>query len=295
MPARRFLSALLALCCLQLSPAQAADALAQDMKARLQRSDPALDIVIEAPDRLRLHKAGEDLGVVELGNLREICAKQPGAVCEQQKQRRVALQTQVEDLTSERIPLSELRLVVRPADFQASVQRQLETLAQGKSAAERAKLMESGPVLRPLGAHFSKGWVRDSELGMALLSPAQVRSSGLTEGELDRIGAANLEREEIDPLTAQDGYPGVFATQGNDYLPSALVDEALWQRVAGRHGRSDAAVCLPARHELLVYLPELDPKRRVDFEAMCTTMAQGAAPTFSSRVVRRSGGRWQLD
>jgi hypothetical protein len=277
------------------APATAADALAQDMKARLEKSDPALSVQIEGQDRLVLKKDGKNAGMMDLANLREICAKSTPAVCADQKQRRVELQGQANALGRPPFSREALRLVVRPAGYGQAVERQLARVAQGGSASEQAKVRESVPMLRSLGPYFVMAWVQDFAQAMTPVSIAAMKESGLSTAELDRLGADNLRLEQVTPLKPLGKAPSVLSTEGNDYLSSILVDEAFWQRVAGPHAQEDVAVCLPARHELMVYVPALDASKGIDFPKMCAAMAQSAAPTFSDRVIRRANRQWLLN
>lgn len=277
------------------APATAADALAQDMKARIEKSDPALSVQIEGQDRLVIKKDGKSAGLMDLANLREICAKSTPAVCADQKQRRVDLQGRANAVGGPAFSREALRLVVRPVGYGQAVERQLARMAQGGSASEQAKVRESVPVLRPLGPHFLKAWVQDSAQGMTPVSTATMKDSGLSTAELDRLGADNLRLEQVAALKPLGKAPSVLSSEGNDYLPSVLVDEAFWQRVAGPHAQEDVAVCLPARHELMVYVPALDTSKSIDFPKMCAAMAQSAAPTFSDRVIRRANRQWLLN
>ena len=150
------------------------------------------------------------------------------------------------------------------------------------------------PVFRPLGSGLVRTWVEDQPSTMALISPDRMRSAGLTEADLDRLGTDNLKQEDIQPLRAAGAkYPGVFSSTGNNYLASVLLDEPFWKRVAGPQADKDLQLCLPARDELYVYVPELDPSATINFADSCRRLAQNA-PTFSDRVIHRKGGRWQF-
>ena len=280
-----------------LSPLTArADALADDMTARIEKANPGVAVQVQAPDRLVLRRDGKDIGLLDLGNLREICSKHPPSVCEEQKQRRVSARHLIAQNDKRPLAPASIRPIVRPTAYRAAVDAQLPQMTQGKSAEDKRKAAESRPMLNDLGHDFVSGWAEDSADGMSPISASRMKDAGLTVADLDRLGAANLRQEQVAPLQpAGRPYPGVFATRGNDYLPSVLVNEAFWQRVAGAQAARDVAVCMPARHELFVHVPALDPSRTIDFPALCQRLAQNAAPAFSDRVVRRVGGRWLLN
>ncbi len=276
---------------LAAGPALAAgDSLAQDMTSRLEKEGYAVQQ--EGRDQLRLKRDGKDVGMVDLGNLREICSKQPQS-CETQKQRRVGMQREAQDKTNAKLAPQEVRVIVRPDGYRAAIENQMRAFAQGKSAEEKRKIAEALPMLRDLGPGFVIGWAQDSANGISPISATQMKEAGLTAADLERLGGANLRHEKVDTLqSAGDKFPGVFVSHGNDYLSNVLVDDAFWRRVAGAQADNAAAACLPARHELFVYVPALDPQRRVDFDNLCRRLAQNAAPAFSDRVVRRKDGRW---
>jgi hypothetical protein len=262
------------------SPAwSAADALAADMKARLEKAYPNITVEIKpADDQLQLLNQGKMVAAANLINLREICQNRPQNDCEKQKQLFVAaVGDALNNTKSDAFSTQNLRLIVRPADYQQTI----------------------GPnfLFRPLGKHFIVGWAQDTASSMSPVSVAEMKASGLSTAELDKISAANLVREKTDPLKqpASKDYPGVFSTQGNDYLPSVLADEPFWKRVAGPYADEKVAICLPRRNQLAVYVPRLDPAKVVDFTRLCQNLAHSATPTFSNVAVWRINGKWQLD
>jgi hypothetical protein len=247
-------------------------------------------------DQLQVFKDGQRTGLVDLRNLREFCAKQPAAACDAQKARSASISGEATAGGADAPALKDqLRLIVRPAGYRQAVEAQLAQMARDKSAQERGKISASMPLLRPLGAAFVIGWAKDTPNGMSPLSEAEIRKTGLAQAEMERISAANLLREAIAPMhPASARFPGVHATAGNDYLPSVLADEAFWTRVAGPLAAMEVSICLPARHELYVYVPQQDPARQVDFARLCGNLARDTAPTFFTRPIPRVGGKWQL-
>jgi hypothetical protein len=212
-----------------------------------------------------------------LVDLRKACQNQPNN-CEAAKRRFVA--TVGQTLTNIKVAAlfrENLRLIVRPADSQ--------------------RPLGPGFLFRPLGKHFTVGWAQDAPNSMVLVSTADTKASGLSTAELDKIGAANLLKEKTDPLAPTDSkkYPGVFSTQGNDYLSSVLVDEPFWKQVAGPYANEDVAICLERRNQLVVYVPRLDPAKAINFTHLCERLAQSVTPPFSGVAVWRSKGKWQLN
>lgn len=288
-------ASLLALGVLASAPAHA-DALAADMKARIEKANPGVSVRVEGQDQLHLRKAGKSVGMMDLGNLREICEKHAANLCEEQKQRRVNLQHVLAEADEKPLAPNSVRPIVRPDSYRSAIDTQVARLGQGQSADEKRKMADSLPILNNLGRGFVHGWAEDSADGMVPISASRMKEAGLTTADLARLGSVNLKQERVEPLKPGGArHPGVFATRGNDYLPSVLVDEGFWQRVAGPQAGKDVSVCLPARHELFVHVPALDPSGRVDFAALCRQLAQNAAPMFSDRVVRRVGGQWLLN
>lgn len=286
--ARRALIALVAHSASQTLAAD--DGLAQDMKSRFEKQ--GLTVRIVGRDRLDLTQGGQNVGTVFLGNLRDICARQGATACEDAKVRRVQGQREATGSDHDRVTAAQVRAVVRPTGYLRAVEEQMLQMSQGKTPEERHKLREGTPISRSLGPDFVVAWVQDTGNNMLAISASSLKASGLSQDELERVGTANLRHEQIRPLVADANHPGIYVAEGNDYLSSVLIDEPFWQRVAGPLAAKDVSVCMPARHELFVYVPSLDPKGRVNFTNACRALAQNAAPTFSDRVVRRVNGRW---
>lgn len=277
-------------------PLAQADALTDDMKARFEKALPGVSVRVGDRDQLHLREGDKDVGIVDLGNLREYCRKQSASACENQKQRLTSSEHLRPDGGERQLAPQSVRPIVRPVGFRAAIQKQVARLEQGKSTEEKRKMAESLPMLNDLGPHFVVGWAEDSANSMSPISASRMKSAGLTTSDLDRLGAANLRQEKPAPLEpAGAKYPGIFATHGNDYLSSVLLNEEFWKRVAGAQAGKDLFICLPARDELYVYVPALDTTNRIDFVTLCHGLARDAAPMFSDHVVRRVGQKWLLN
>lgn len=278
------------------SVGHAADPLAQDMKQRLEQASTGVAVRIEGPDQLRVLRDGKPAGVLDLGNLRQVCAKVSGSDCERQKQRLATLSIQALAPAGASLQADSVRPIVRPTAYRSAIDAQLAQVVKSQPGVDRQKATESAPLLMDLGPDFVHGWAEDSEHGMRPISATRMKEARLSAEDLARLGSANLQRETVTPVRpAGDKYPGVLSTRGNDYLPSVLVDEAFWRRVAGPLADKNVTVCLPARHELVIYDPAQDTSGATDFKALCQRLAQNAAPSFSTRVVRRAERRWLLN
>ena len=260
------------------------------MKSRFEKQ--GLTVRIVGRDRLDLTQRGQTVGTVFLENLRDICARQSATACEDAKVRRVQGQREVTGGDHDRVALAQVRTVVRPTSYLRAIEKQLRQTNPSNTPEEQRKLREGTPISRPLGPDFVVALVQDTGNNMLAISASSLKTSDLSQGELERVGTANLRHEHIRPLVADADHASIYVTEGNDYLSSVLIDEPFWHRVAGPLAGKDVSVCMPARHELFVYVPSLDPKGGVNFTNACRALAQNAAPTFSDRVVRRVNGRW---
>lgn len=272
---------------------QAQDALSSDLVSRLRQRYPGLDIRAEGTETVTVREGGKEVAILDLGNLRAICA-QDAQACEEQKRRRVEMVGQMRDKQMPGFSLASVRAVVRPAGYVEAVRRQFDEMKRGKPADEARKIDEAMPISRPLGRGFVRMWVQDSPGGMSPLSQRDLDREKLSLQALDRASTANLQQEEVPPLEATRLHPSVWVSGGNDYVSTVWLDEPLWRRVADKLAGEDAVTCVPERHVLIAYFPRLDPRKEIDPARLCRQAADRAPVAFSDQPVPRINDNWQI-
>lgn len=276
------------------SQVNAQDALALDMKARIEQRFPHLKVEPDGNDRLLVKQDGKTVAVPQLGNLRDICSSDATA-CETQKNIRLQMLADMLNPKHELPGSASVRSVVRPVSYKRAVEQQLAKFKENKTGLDAAAVDDAVPLMEPLGSHFVRMWVRDTPTGMFPISKAQLKELRTTVSELDRISSDNLQMEKIASLMVSKVHPAIYNSSGNDYVSSVLIDAALWKRVAKGLSGEEVSVCFPARIALVAYFPQFDTEKRVDFAALCRALSEQAAPQFSDHVVRRVGDNWLID
>jgi uncharacterized protein YtpQ (UPF0354 family) len=123
------------------------------------------------------------------------------------------------------------------------------------------------------------------------VNASDLKHSGLTIEDLDRIALAHVARLAPPKLEQMRGAPWLWASISNDgYGTSRLFDPKFWDTLETRAG-GPVAVALPTRDWLLAARLD-DPTAIAQLRGVAARIVAGEPTAVTSALVRRDGQSW---
>ena len=255
-----------------------ADSLTDRVLAAFNQQDPKLQATAKSDDEIHLTTSIGPL-TVYLDRVRGECRKRPddcGATVAQLVTATLATSSSPDSM---KFDPEQLYPVVRPLTGLQAMQATI--------GGDITRLFVSRPYIS--GAVLL--YAIDTPTAVRFVNASDLKHSGLTIEDLDRIALAHVARLAPPKLEQMRGAPGLWASISNDgYGTSRLFDPKFWDTLETRAG-GPVAVALPTRDWLLAARLD-DPTAIAQLRGVAARIVAGEPTAVTSALVRRDGQSW---
>jgi uncharacterized protein YtpQ (UPF0354 family) len=255
-----------------------ADSLTDRVLAAFNQKDPKLQPTAKSDDEIHLTTP---IGAVTvyLDRVRGECRKRPedcGATVNQLVTATLATSSSSDSM---RFDPEQVYPVVRPVTGLQAMQATI--------GGDITRLFVSRPYIS--GAVLL--YAIDAPTAVRFVNASDLKQSGLTIEELDRIALTHVARLAPPKFEQMRGAPGLWASISKDgYGTSRLFDPKFWDALE-THAGGPVAVALPTRDWLLAARLD-DPTAMAELRAVAARIVAGEPTAVTSALVRRNGQGW---